>query len=394
MVPVAGLFRPTAIDVHWASKYLYFSDPQTLKIQRVKLLEEKTLKEDFISVGLNKVEGLAVDWVGNNLYFADEGLQAIFVASLKQPDLRRTLVRDRTNHVRSLAVDPASGRLFWSNWNNIEGTTTAGLQQQSAGSILWSWMDGSEAEVLLDYDLQWPNGLTFDPATSMLYWCDTFLNKIERLNLTGLLEGGQNRNSSSGKASKAGLMMQRRRSVVAADENFTARPYGLTLHKRQLFYSEFVKGRIVGLDLDTNATTVLLEGMPQLFEVKVMTAGLQQPRMRNDCDSLACDELCLLMPGGARCACRQDFVPSGPNGTACTRNTTVDTATEVKVKGKSAHAQEEKSSAGDVTNSVLRSSSSSNVSCGEGEVACASGTTCISRLWLCDGDMVSYTYTI
>jgi len=135
MVPVAGLWRPTAMDFHLATKHLYFSDPQSMKIQRVKLLGNQTLKEDFISEGLNKVEGLAVDWVAKNLYFADEGLQAIFVASLERPELRRTLLSEKTAHVRSVAVDPASGRLFWSNWNNVEAATA--LHQ--SGSIYWSW---------------------------------------------------------------------------------------------------------------------------------------------------------------------------------------------------------------------------------------------------------------
>ena len=266
---MAGLWRPTAIDVHHASSYLYFSDPQTQKIQRAKLTEN-IVKEDFITDGLNKVEGLAIDWVGNNLYYADEGMQAIFVASLSWPELRRTLVRERTDHVRSLALDPASGRLFWSNWNNMEAAVmmTSGLPQQtSAGSIVWSWMDGSEPEVLLDFDLQWPNGLTFDPVSSMLYWCDTFLNRIERLNLTGLLESvSADSRAGGGKVVKPGLM-QRRRSVVLADENLTARPYGLTLHQGQLIYTEFVRGRILRLDLATNVTVVLLADLPQLFEV-------------------------------------------------------------------------------------------------------------------------------
>jgi len=50
-------------------------------------------------------------------------------------------------------------------------------------------MDGTEAEVLLDFDLQWPNSLTFDPASSTLYWCDTFLNRWgEKLGLCSAVD--------------------------------------------------------------------------------------------------------------------------------------------------------------------------------------------------------------
>jgi hypothetical protein len=40
------------------------------------------LKIICLFLGLNNVMGLAVDWIGNNLFWTDEGLRAIFVTSL------------------------------------------------------------------------------------------------------------------------------------------------------------------------------------------------------------------------------------------------------------------------------------------------------------------------
>jgi len=222
---------------------------------------------------------------------------------------------------------------------------------------------------------------------------------VERLNLTGLLEDNKElRNSSrstsstsssnssssnSSKVPKAGLM-QKRRSIVALDDTLSGRPYGIALHNRQLFYTEFVKGRIVRLDLDTNQSTVLMEDLPHLFELKVLAEGRQPgaTRMRNDCSRLGCEELCLLVPGGARCACRQGFRPAGINGTACREEDDGGVVTpETKAKSRPPKKEEE----GEGGKAV----------CGEGEVACSSGNSCISRLWICDGDMVSvYSFLV
>ena len=55
MIPIPGLSRPTTLDFHFQESYVYFSDSQTYKIQRAKILGDSVLIEDFITEGLNKV---------------------------------------------------------------------------------------------------------------------------------------------------------------------------------------------------------------------------------------------------------------------------------------------------------------------------------------------------
>ena len=45
-------------------------------------------------------------------------------------------------------------------------------------------MNGDHREVLVDQNLQWPNGLSIDLATNTLYWCDAFTDRIQKLDLT------------------------------------------------------------------------------------------------------------------------------------------------------------------------------------------------------------------
>lgn len=65
--------------------------------------------------------------------------------------------------------------MYWSDW--ASGTTTR------HGKIEYAWMDGSNRKIFIDTGLQWPNGLTIDHLTRTLYWCDAYLDKIEKIHL-------------------------------------------------------------------------------------------------------------------------------------------------------------------------------------------------------------------
>lgn len=53
-----------------------------------------------------------------------------------------------------------NSNLYWTDWN------------REAPKIETSYMDGSNRRVLVKDDLGLPNGLTFDPRSSLLCWAD------------------------------------------------------------------------------------------------------------------------------------------------------------------------------------------------------------------------------
>ena len=368
MIPVSGISRPTTLDFHVKSKYLYFSDSQAFKIERVQMFQDKSIKEDFVTEGLNKVEGLGVDWVGENLYWSDEGLQAIYVASLDNPAFRKTLVQQNTSNVRSIAVAPSKGLLFWSNWNNLESGSSR------SGSIHFCWLDGSNAEVLVESQLQWPNGLVYDSSLDTLFWSDTFLNKIESLSL--------------GKAKGQG------RKVIISGEKYSSRPYGLTVHKSQLFWTEFINGNIIKHDLEKNITSTLLKSNPQMFEIKFYSAAKQ--KYKDDaCSELGCDQLCLLTPTKPSCACQDGFDLNSDQKT-CTKGIMDKAAVSCKDGEFKCGNHENKCIGKEKVCDGIRDCSNGsdekigetcfkNQTCSAEEFACAS--KCISKTWLCDGDI-------
>ena len=62
-----------AMDFHYGNKKLYVSDVVTKKLYSVDLSTSSLDIDILLDVGLDVPEGLAVDWINNNLYWTDKG---------------------------------------------------------------------------------------------------------------------------------------------------------------------------------------------------------------------------------------------------------------------------------------------------------------------------------
>jgi len=121
-----------------------------------------TLNEEMISdmkqvvhSGLTTAEGLAVDWIGENLYWIESNLDQIEVAKING-SFRKTLISGNMHSPRALALDPGEAILFWTDWDS------AGNSRIESCS-----MDGDETQrrivfLVSSYGGAWPNGLTLD----------------------------------------------------------------------------------------------------------------------------------------------------------------------------------------------------------------------------------------
>ena len=76
---------------------------------------------------------------------------------------------------RAIVLYPSKGLMFWSDWGNIP-------------KIERAYMDGSARKALISNKtglIYWPNGLTIDYQTDLLYWIDGKLNVVGRMGLNG-----------------------------------------------------------------------------------------------------------------------------------------------------------------------------------------------------------------
>lgn len=65
-------------------------------------------QEEIIKIGLEYPEGMAVDWVAHNIYWADSGTSKIEMSRLDGLH-RKVLVWKDIHSPRAIALDPPSG---------------------------------------------------------------------------------------------------------------------------------------------------------------------------------------------------------------------------------------------------------------------------------------------
>ena len=56
--------------------------------------------------GIGNCEGVAIDWINNNIYWTDESYKSISVAQISDPSSRKVLISTNMTHPRAIVVDP------------------------------------------------------------------------------------------------------------------------------------------------------------------------------------------------------------------------------------------------------------------------------------------------
>ncbi|XP_047488646.1 low-density lipoprotein receptor-related protein 1-like [Penaeus chinensis] len=323
MVPITSLTRPTTLDYDVRTQFIYYADIQRFVIERQSL--DGTKKESVVTSALLNVEGLAVDWMGRNIYWTDEGVSSIFVCSMKNPEKRKMLLHGNLTNARAIVLNPAEGYMYWTVWQ----FTISGVPPGGDGLIERAWMDGTHRQPFVTSGLQWPNGLTIDFNERYLYWCDGFHNRIERIGLDG-----------------------NNREVMLRGDVLN-HPYGLAFHNGFIYWSEFQNGTIKRVSLDKRYSPVELRvENPYIFDLKVFSNTSQSDSNACTDNSLLCDDLCLSTPEGPLCACATGFEPSYVKKNLCTP----------------------------ITNFTQPSL------CSETQFQCKKNLRCIDERYLCDGD--------
>ena len=147
-----------------------------------------------------------------------------------------------------------------------------------------SWMDGSHRKVVISDRLGYPSGITVDVlGQSRVYWSDTQLNLIESCKPDGS-----------------------DRHVMGAGE--LLHPFALDLFEDQLYWATRDTGEIYRQDKFGRGVKVRMR-RSYATDVKVYQKHRYNDSLISPCTRAHCSHLCLLTPGGYRCACPD--IPSG-----------------------------------------------------------------------------------
>lgn len=158
------------LDLHSQSNTVFWSDTSSTRnvIYRASMLTGKS--EAVVRYGLLSANGLAVDEVGEKLYWTDAGRKRIEVANL-DGSFRRVIISQDLDSPRAIAVHHKSGHIVWADW---------GAQAR----IERADMDGSRRALLVGADLGWPNGIAIT-ASDRIIWADSKMHTIEMVDMNG-----------------------------------------------------------------------------------------------------------------------------------------------------------------------------------------------------------------
>ncbi|ETE73462.1 Low-density lipoprotein receptor-related protein 5, partial [Ophiophagus hannah] len=170
-VVVSGLEDAAAVDFLYSQNVIYWTDVSEEAIKQTYFNQSGNLVQSVIVSGLLSPDGLACDWIGKKLYWTDSETNRIEVANLNGTS-RKVLFWQDLDQPRAIALDPAHGYMYWTDWGETPRIERAG-------------MDSSFRKIIVDSDIYWPNGLTIDLSEQKLYWADAKLSFIHRANLDG-----------------------------------------------------------------------------------------------------------------------------------------------------------------------------------------------------------------
>ncbi|XP_050433383.1 low-density lipoprotein receptor-related protein 1 isoform X2 [Adelges cooleyi] len=115
---------------------------------------------------------VALDWVSGNWYYVDDDRDMIYMCT---PTMQycSILIDVNLNRPRSIALDPTKGYMFFTKWG------------QFPAMVERAQLNGQGRHSLVDHKIVYPYGLTVDIPSEHIYWVDTYLDFVERINYDG-----------------------------------------------------------------------------------------------------------------------------------------------------------------------------------------------------------------
>lgn len=264
---ISSLKNTIALDFYHKdnTNMVFWTDVIDDKIYRGTLIGGSLSKiEVVVHSGLSTAEGLAVDWIGENLYWVESNLDQIEVSRLNG-SFRRTLVAGEMESPRAIALDPRDGLLFWTDWDanspRIERCSMAGQNRYTVVQVD-KLTDGA-----------WPNGLTLDYDLRRIYWIDARSDSIH----TTTYEGADHH------------------EVIRGHE-MLSHPFAIALFGNFVYWTDWRTNSVIRANKwNGGQISVIQRTLTQPFDIQILHPS-RQPRVANPCgnNNGGCSHLCLL----------------------------------------------------------------------------------------------------
>ena len=181
LTPIVDLKFGQSVDYDTSKQMIYWTEMEnkndingTLFMSHIGGGDKINFFDEFDTGMVGTPYAIAFDWVGRNMYIANQESSSIELVRVDGKRKQRMVIlsNDGTENgigrPVALAVDPANGNLYW-------------LDQGRAGvpaKIGKAKMDGSNPMILVRDNMTKPEFLTIDPATEMLYFSSSQEPKV------------------------------------------------------------------------------------------------------------------------------------------------------------------------------------------------------------------------
>ncbi|XP_071452392.1 low-density lipoprotein receptor-related protein 4 isoform X2 [Hetaerina americana] len=268
-LPIPGIRNAIAVDFHWKHQRIYYTDVH-LDIIRSVDMENMSQTSVLVSTNLTTPDGLAVDWIADNIYWTDTGRKVLEVARL-DGTCRKVVVEQGLDEPRSIALYPKRGYLYWTEWGENP-------------KIERSYLDGSSRRLVVSNDLGFPNGLALDYTAKRLFWADALKDRIETADLRG----------------------QNRKKLVPA----ATHPFGLTQYGPHIYWTDWYRKSVERADKMTGESRIAIRtDLDGVMEIRAVAANRQTGW--NPCaqENGGCSHLCLFRGKDYICSCPDEMGP-------------------------------------------------------------------------------------
>ncbi|KAK8724240.1 hypothetical protein OTU49_011302, partial [Cherax quadricarinatus] len=266
LTPISKVGTASCLDFHAQLDLLVWADGN---LGTVTSIQRDGTNRHVVVEGADAVQGIAVDWVANNLYWTNTQDDVIEMCRLNGSDHFIIIAKD-LEKPGPIAVHPGAGYIFWADTSENAKIERANL-------------DGSNRTVLVNTSLQFPADLVVDFEEGYLYWVDQQAKTLERVNLHGS-----------------------DRSILLNDSVLDS-PVATFVFNRNIYWADTAYGggsvRSASL-MDLNRMSTLRSGLGNTVK-DVIVMGNDVQIGINPCaiNNGGCAEICLFTGVHARCQC-------------------------------------------------------------------------------------------
>ncbi|KAK7077185.1 hypothetical protein SK128_005539 [Halocaridina rubra] len=288
----------TALDYMFSTHQIVWSNNKENEIVRANLTTP-AVREVLVRGERVSADGLAVDWIHDNIYYTDTGHFKIRMVTW-DAQWTKTIVDEELGQPRAIVVSPLDGYIFWTDWGSNPKIERAGL-------------DGSDRTPIIGSPhVYWPNGITIDHANNHIYWCDGKLNTIRRANLDGS-----------------------QIEVILFSPSFLRLPYSITVFEDRLYWTDWSQLALYSADKFTGGDIANISAGHMLESPKVVHVyhAFRQPTGENVCKAHQCSHICVRsQTGEALCVCPDGLVLSTRDSRTCLDQDSVELTTTESIE--------------------------------------------------------------